>query len=126
MNRSVRWLLRVLLGVGLLVWVVGSGRLAELLCGLVLLVVLTVRTLRQRRGLTASVLLIILALPFIPIDLKLRSLPTGPRFIRCCPGAPYFGQRYDDAKANDRAAVCLFCSDLKFGFAVLPSWYLVL
>jgi hypothetical protein len=57
----------------------------------------------------------------LPFDITNRTAADGPRFVSCCPGAPY--RDYDDVVAKHRRGECELCSDLVFGFE--PKFFLV-
>jgi hypothetical protein len=122
LNRIVRVIAAIVFVAAALAWSVFTFRLSALFVTLVLIVVLSINKLRRRQWLVTSLVVLAVCLPFQPVDIALFARPGGPKFLRCCPGAPYSDWR--KAEADDRAGVCLFCSDL--GTAFNPYWYLVL
>ena len=99
-----------LLAFASLAWLVLGGRLLSipLLVGVAILFVLP--STRRRTKLIGTVWLAWLASTFLPFDITLSTAPSGPKFVRCCPGAPY--QDYQAALQKDRAGTCRFCSDI--------------
>lgn len=80
----------------------------------------------RRRGKTSFTTVSLLWLAFIasswmPFDFTGVKVADGPRFIKCCPAAPY-----RDPFATHEKMIrgeCMFCSDLVNGFE--PKYYLV-
>jgi hypothetical protein len=86
-----------------------------------LIVVLSIPSLRIRRTLLTGTWFAFLAATLLPFDVTLRTAPGPPQFVSCCPGIPY--RDYRDALEKDRRGACLFCSDLFTGFE--PRYYLI-
>jgi hypothetical protein len=108
-NRAARIAIRAAGALVLLAWTVLAARLLGLL--LATLFVFTLLTpLRRRKGLLISLAVLIVLVPFQPIDLRFETRPGGPKLMRCCPGAPY--RDYEKVLARDRAGQCAFCGDI--------------
>lgn len=99
-----------LLAFASLAWQALGGRLLSipLLVGVAILFALP--PTRRRTKLVGTVWLAWMASTFLPFEITLSLAPGGPKFVRCCPGAPY--RDYQAALRKDRAGTCRFCSDL--------------
>jgi hypothetical protein len=110
--------------VGLLLsmlWFLFSIRLIALPLLVLLVVVLSIPSLRMRRTLLIGSWIAFLGATLMPFDVTLRMAPGPPHFVSCCPGAPY--RDYRAALELDRRGECRFCSDLITGFE--PRYYLI-
>jgi hypothetical protein len=89
MRRALK-IIAVVIGVLLSVaWLLFSFRLIALPLLVMLIVVLSIPSLRIRRTLLASTWITFLAATLMPFDVTLRTSPGRPHFVRCCPGIPY-------------------------------------
>ena len=102
-------------------WLLVGGRLLSMPFALATLVAFMLPATRVRRGLILGAWSTMLLITLLPFDVTARTAPDGPKFIRCCPGAPY--RDYEATVLLDRAGACRFCSDV-VGFNE-PTWFLV-
>jgi hypothetical protein len=103
------------------IWFLFSIRLIALPLLAMLIVVLSIPSLRIRRTLLTGTWFAFLAATLLPFDVTLRMAPGPPHFVSCCPGIPY--RDYHAALEKARRGTCLFCSDLFTGFE--PRYYLI-
>ena len=103
-------------------WFLLSFRLVALPILMVLVVILSRRSLRSRPLLLVSAWIALFVVTIQPFDVTLRTVPGGPHIITWCPGpVPY--RDYRDALERDRRGECRFRTDLFVGFEA--TYYLV-
>ena len=111
----------IIIGAVGMLWALYSLRIGAILLAIALVAVLSFGSLSTRPWLIAVLAALVLGFPFQPVDITFRSVPGGPKLLRCCPGVPY--SDYRAALRMDQAGVCAFCTDLSTGFDA--SWYWV-
>jgi hypothetical protein len=102
------------------IWSVYSLRLNAVILATVLIIMLALGSLPKRPWLVVWMSALVLAFPFQPIEVTVRTIPGGPKLLRSCPGTPY--RDYRAALRMDAAGVCAFCSDLSNGFNASRYW----
>ncbi len=118
-------LLRILLGILLLLvswmWTIIAVRHLAFVVWAFASISLLIGPLRRRRVYLFSVWLLFVTLMLLPFDVTSLNVPGPPKFVRCCPGTPYYD--LEEAKRWQDAGRCILCSDLRSGFEA--TWYLV-
>jgi hypothetical protein len=103
-------------------WFLLSFRLVALPILIALVVILSRRSLRSKPLLLLSAWIALFVVTIQPFDVRLRTVPGGPRIITWCPGpVPY--RDYRDALERDRRGECRFQTDIFTGFDA--TYYLV-
>src|SRR3954468_20084950 len=110
MHRVVKAAVLAALAFASLAWLVVGGRLLSIPLFIAFAFVAAIPSTRHRARLIGAVWLTFLSSTFLPFDVTLSSVQSGPKFVRCCPGAPY--RDYQAALQKDKAGTCRFCSDL--------------
>lgn len=119
-KKSVRVAGSILLAMAALIWALYTLRVSAELLGLGLVAALSAKPLRRCSVIVALTVLLVVV-PFQPVDLTFQGIPVPPRLLQCCPGSiPY--RDYEGTIAKQAAGVCAFCSDLRTGFE--PRWML--
>jgi hypothetical protein len=121
MRKALQILVSLLVVLAAFIWVVAAMRELALLVLLVAAASLLIGPFRRRRLFPVSAWSLFVVVMLVPYDVTLRNVPGPPRFVRCCPGAPYYDLADTIRRAD--AGECELCSDVVSGFE--PTWYLV-